>query len=52
LQNGDAKSDALSTDSPGLTDADLGRLVAVWPTLPVELKAQLLKLADQAFFSH
>jgi hypothetical protein len=51
LQTDDAKSDALSADSLGLTDPALARLVATWPTLPEELKAQLLKLADQSFFA-
>jgi hypothetical protein len=46
VQDDDAKSDALSADSPVLTDPDLARLVAIWPTLPEELKAQILKLAD------
>jgi hypothetical protein len=47
----DAKSDALSADSPILTDADLGRLVAVWPRLPEDLKAQILKLAEPLFLA-
>ena len=49
LQNGDAKSDAVSPDSPILTGPDLARIVAVWPSLPEGLKARLWKLVESSF---
>jgi hypothetical protein len=41
----DAKSDALSTDSPILTDRVLASLIAAWPSLDDKLKAEILQLA-------
>jgi hypothetical protein len=46
----DAKSYSLSADSPVLIDPDICRLVAAWPRLPDDLKAQILKLTDPLFW--
>jgi hypothetical protein len=50
-QSGAAKSGAAerSTDSQGdANDPDLARVIAAWPTLPGDVKAEVMKQVDGA----
>jgi hypothetical protein len=43
LASGDAQSDA-----PGIDDAQLARLLELWPTLPADARRAILDIAGQA----
>jgi hypothetical protein len=43
----DAKSDALGAQTPPPFDPDLQALIALWPDLPAELRAEILAVAHR-----